>query len=445
MQRLKKSELVVKSPGLQIREKIQRDYGDLKTFSKRIGMSESSVDQYLTHKNLGSSTFKIRLTRELGKDFNALYVSDVDQVEELIARYWSELRDYDHLMELQMAQTLYKLGKVHNVSVDALAKALHGLALYKEACGEAEQALGFLHRALSLLRAHREVGSPEIRAVLMAELIRIEQTSAVKEKLYKDLETWSVDLKSLEDGDLKSVLCKMVGMAFLGRGELSTVQYYFTLASDFAVTEHCSGLAKLSMAMASEDSQNAKVNLETAERLLRDQPSAFPELLLARASLAKTVGDLKEAQKYIHMAVERCGRKLTAHSVEISRIWYQLNASTDTGTENHDRHLKTYVMKLVSELPKGYLHARGHLEETLKVFESSGVSSVCALEMLRDLAMQHAPGSLHPALRELYLKLLGVLAVMTFHGAHGVQEDAYMKAYEEAHEDENPEIVQTAL
>jgi hypothetical protein len=81
MQKLRKNDIVIKSPGLQIREKIQRDYGDLKTFANKIDMSESSVDQYLTHKNMGSSTFKIRLTRELGQDFRSLYKSDQEQVE----------------------------------------------------------------------------------------------------------------------------------------------------------------------------------------------------------------------------------------------------------------------------------------------------------------------------------------------------------------------------
>jgi len=84
--RFQLKDIVIKSPGVQLRERILEQYGSIKNFADAIGLYESSITQYLSSKKLGSSTFKIRTMNAFKMDFNELYKSDAEQV-----RYFSDL------------------------------------------------------------------------------------------------------------------------------------------------------------------------------------------------------------------------------------------------------------------------------------------------------------------------------------------------------------------
>jgi len=418
MQKLRKNDLVIKSPGLQIREKIQRDYGDLKTFAKKIDMSESSVDQYLTHKNMGSSTFKIRLTRELGQDFRTLYKSDQEQLEALIDRFMSEVGGYEQLSELQMAEGLHALVKTHEMGPCAMAKVYYGLALYREACGEIEKTLGYLSRGVALLRVSEDQGQSEaLLAELLTRMIWVERLSATKEKLFKDLQSWSVHLKHVDSRDQRAEMCWTVGKAFLERNEISTAQFYFTMAEDLAESDHVKGRAKLCSVLMSEASEVNHVALEEAERLLRGASNSVTELMLARAKMSEMGNDRREALNFLHMALDRCGRKLTAHSPELSSKWYGLILAEITDMTEFERLMRAHILRMVSELGKSYRNARGHLSETFVCLEQRPLSALGAFELLKDLGKIQHPHSYHPAISERYYNLLGRLAADAFGSA----------------------------
>jgi hypothetical protein len=418
MQKLRKSDIVIKSPGLQIREKIQRDYGDLKTFANIIDMSESSVDQYLTHKNMGSSTFKIRLTRELGQDFRSLYKSDQEQVESLIERFMAEVARYEQLSELQMAEGLHALVKACDVDPWANASAYYGQALYREACGEPEKALGYLSRGIALLRGSDGQGrTAELLAVMLTRMIWIERLTASKEKLFKDLQNWSVFLKLIESRNLKAEICLTVSKAFLDRNEMSTAQFYGTMAEDLAESDYVKGKVKLNSVLMSGDLETCRVAIEEAERLLRGASDSVPELLLARARLSEKVNDGRESLNYLHMAMDRCGRKLTAHSSELSAMWFRKLLEEITDDIEYERALRAHVLRLVSELGKGYKCARSHMNETFICLGRRPLSALGAFELLKDLGRIQHPESYHQAISELYYKLLGKLAANAFGSA----------------------------
>lgn len=418
MQKLRKNDIVIKSPGLQIREKIQRDYGDLKTFANKIDMSESSVDQYLTHKNMGSSTFKIRLTRELGQDFRSLYKSDQEQVEALIERFMTEADRYEQLNDLQMAEGLHVLVKACGVDPWAVASAYYGQALYHEACGETEKALGYLSRGISLLRSSDGQGrNAEILAMLLTRMIWIERLSAVKEKLFKDLQSWSVYLKLIESRDLRAEMCCTVSKAFLERQEMSTAQFYTTMAVDLAESDYVKGKATLGAVLMSDDFESCRVAAAEAERLLRGASELVPELLLARARISELANDGRETFNYLQMAMDRCGRKLTAHSPELSAMWFRKLLEEIEDDIELERALRAHILRLVSELGKGYKYARRHLLETFICLGNRPFSGLGAFELLKDLGRIQHPESYHPAISEVYYKLLGKLAADAFGSA----------------------------
>ena len=415
MQRLRKTDLVVKSPGLQIRERIQRDYGDLKAFAKTIDMSESSVDQYLTHKNLGSSTFKIRLTRELGQDFRSLYKTDQEQVEALIERFMTELISYERLCELQLSEVLHEMTKTYNAEPIYLSKVYFALALYREACGEGEKALAYLSRGLQCLsEMDQNKADPELKALLLARWIWIERKISTKDKLFKDLNAFSVRAGMIDNPELISELFLTAGQALAERGERSAARSYFNQAEDAAISDVSKGRARLYLAFTSGELQAYHDTLEMAERLLRGSDKQIPELLLARAKLSELEASGREALNYLQMALERCGRKLTAHNAELTAFWLKKLMDEIEDEAEYDKLLTTHIVRIGSELARGYRFARNHLKEVCSGLNERPLSARGSLELMKALGKIQHLKSYHPSIADAYYQLMGILAAEAF-------------------------------
>jgi hypothetical protein len=299
-----------------------------------------------------------------------------------------------------------------------MAGAYYGQALYREACGETLQALGYLSRGVALLRGADGREQPmALLAELLTLMIWIERLSATKDKLFKDLQSWSSCLKHIASRDRRSELCWTVGKAFLERDEVSTAQFYFTMAEDLAESDNVKGRAKLCSVLVSGDSEACRVALEEAERLLRGASDWVPELMLARARMSEVRNDRRESLNYLHMAMDRCGRKLTAHSADLSAMWYRRLLDDLTDEAEFERTLRAHILRLVSELGKGYKYARDHLSETFECMGRRPLSALGAFELLKDLGKIQHPHSYHPVISEHYYKLLGRLASNAFGSA----------------------------
>jgi hypothetical protein len=96
----------------------------------------------------------------------------------------TEADRYEQLSDLQMAEGLHALVKACGVDPWAVASAYYGQALYREACGETEKALGYLSRGIALLRSSDGQGrNAEILAMLLTRMIWIERLSAVQREI----------------------------------------------------------------------------------------------------------------------------------------------------------------------------------------------------------------------------------------------------------------------
>jgi hypothetical protein len=82
--------------------------------------------------------------------------------------------------------------------------------------------------------------------------------------LFKDLQSWSVYLKLIESRDLRAEMCCTVSKAFLERQEMSTAQFYGTMAEDLAESDYVKGKATLGAVLMSDDLESCRVAI--AER-----------------------------------------------------------------------------------------------------------------------------------------------------------------------------------
>jgi len=84
MDKLALSDIKIKSPGKQIKEKIIDEFGDISNFAKKINMDTNTVKQYLKETKVGSETFKIRLCRIFDKGINELVKSEKEQIKDMV-------------------------------------------------------------------------------------------------------------------------------------------------------------------------------------------------------------------------------------------------------------------------------------------------------------------------------------------------------------------------
>jgi hypothetical protein len=205
------------------------------------------------------------------------------------------------------------------------------------------------------------------------------------------------------------------------------------------------GLAHVKLALAVNQDSDKTWHIKEAEKYLRSDKKFDLNLLLARAKLAFLAGEHTEATRYVAMAMDRCGRKITAFSPELSSLWLKLNfelpqkaadhihgstdhvtqgtAEDDENDENdendeilesaREKAVVAYILRLLSELPSGYLSARQHLDSIEAHLSKRGYWTLAPEAWLPALTgLQHL-GDLQGVIASSYLQLLGRMTYLT--------------------------------
>ena len=150
------SDIVIKSPGVQIREKIHEEYGSIKAFADAIDLYESSIHQYLSSKTLGSSTFKIRLTRAFGVDFHELYKTDEEQIRTFTTDMSWGIMDYNQQSDIDTSEKLKKLCLERELLED-YAIVCRCYAHYYFNQGKKDRAQAYMNVAVNTMRDRSNV------------------------------------------------------------------------------------------------------------------------------------------------------------------------------------------------------------------------------------------------------------------------------------------------
>lgn len=150
------SDIKLKTPGVQIRDKILEKYGSIKDFAEAIDLYESSIHQYLSSKTLGSSTFKIRTTRAFELDFNDLFETDEEQVNRFVSTVSEYIDEYNQLEDIKILDSLKKL-VLEREYFEAYAVVCRCYAYYYYNQGMMDRAFAYIDVAVNTMRGRENV------------------------------------------------------------------------------------------------------------------------------------------------------------------------------------------------------------------------------------------------------------------------------------------------
>lgn len=231
MQKIKKNDIVIKSPGLQIREKILNKYGDLKTFSECIGLYESSIEQYLNSKSLGSSTFKIRLTNAFAVNFKDMYLSDEDQIRKIVLMISDHIELYNQRKDMDVLEKLKDICIRRELLEDyAIVCRCYAHFFFNQ--GKLDRAMAYMHLAVNYLRGRENV---DYFALFLSEMIVMEAGVSSKSKLNKWISECLAQFSQIEESSTIGRIFVNLGVMYKNINDFVQARYYFQKSNDYSI------------------------------------------------------------------------------------------------------------------------------------------------------------------------------------------------------------------
>lgn len=361
------ADIVIKTPGMQIRDKILEKYGTIEAYAKAINLYETSINQYLSHKNLGSSTFKIRTTEAFGVDFHRLYMTEEEQIRYFTSTISWYIDLYNQISDIQILEKLKKI-VIEKEYLEDYAVVCRCYAYYYKNQGKNDRALAYIELAANYMRGKKNI---DRFGLYLADLVLMKVYASNK-----------LAMNRLVD-ELKTVLEKVEGP--LTRGHIHyNLGLFFFLTKEFDRSKH--HLMQV-LDYIEEPLFRAKVLIKIGD--IDRQWNAF-ETALQHYQSAETL--LLNVDETIRLIYDRYASYYLENN-ELANAEYYADALFDhpnwfiSSTDN--QYLKTYAAvkihlhkghvlinvlnKLLDEIALEYLYTLNHMALLDDIIENSSL------------------------------------------------------------------------
>lgn len=363
MQKLTKSDIVIKSPGLQIREKILDKYGTLKTFADQIGLYESSIDQYLTTKNLGSSTFKIRIIQEMGTDFNSLFLSDEEQIRKMALEISDNIELYNQKKDMDVLEKIKDIC-IRRELIEDYAIVCRCYAHFFFNQGKTDRALAYIHLAVNYLRGRQPI---DRFALFLSEMVVMEAVSASRSKLSK----WISECLALSD-QIKNPLNMghiLVNLGIMHKNvhEYGQARIFFFKALGIFITDpliayvhrHIGEIEKLE-----QNYDKAYEHYLIADQMLLEKDTARAFLFNEFSLYHYHRGNLQEAELFIDKIFKQLKQRLSS-----SDNTFLVTFTLVKSALHQDEQVLQEIKNVLEEIKLDYIYALHHIKLIEDVIE----------------------------------------------------------------------------
>ena len=193
------NDIAIKSPGQQIKALIVGKYGSIEAFSEQIGLYSISVKQYLSNKNLGSSTFKIKLTNELNMNFEDMYKTEEQQISSYVADISQNIEKYNQNKDEQVIEKLKNICFEREM-LDEYISMCRSYGIYYYNQNKFDRALSYMELVINYLRNRKNI--PEL-LLSMSEAARAYAKTESREKFQQTIAYINKSVKAIESRDEK--------------------------------------------------------------------------------------------------------------------------------------------------------------------------------------------------------------------------------------------------
>lgn len=299
MKKIELNEIKVKTPGVQIREKIIEKFGSIKAFADEIDLYESTIEQYLSSRKLGSSTFKIRTMKALGVDFNNLYLSDEEQIRYFTSTiswyidYYNQFKDifkFEKLKKLCLQKKLY----------EDYAIVCRCYAHYFMNQDKKDRAQAYIEVAANSMRGRENI---DRFGLYLSELIYMKGKDVSKTVFNKLLSELNQTIKKVKGPLTKGHIYNNLGSVFNSFGDYEKSKMYYKKVFDYHKDPKSKAIVYMNIGNVEKNlgnNEKALQNYREAEKLLSKEDDFIKYVYNEYALYYLKQGDVNKAETYIN-------------------------------------------------------------------------------------------------------------------------------------------------
>ncbi len=405
MNKIALSDVIIKSPGVQIREKILEKYDSIKNFADAIDLYESSINQYLSSKSLGSSTFKIRTINALKTEFDDLFKTDEEQIRDLTSKVSWYIDEYNLEKDILIFEKLKKIVLERELMED-YAIVCRCYAHYYMNIGLYDRAYAYIDVAVNTMR---DKAFKDRFGLYLSDLISMKVTTLNKGVLKKLMDEVLAVIKEVKGPLTKLKIYMNIADAYFKLSEYKLSEDYYNKAFKYVDNDKSKSLLYVSLGNV----EKAKSNYDSAFKYY----TSAENLLVEDDSIMKYIYDefalyyyekdmLDEAENYID-------KVFLSEGYDIS---YSNNTRLDTYFKiklklNKEDDLLFIIERLINEIKLGYIYGVSQLEKLDEILESSITSEYLNKKITKLIKNYYKTNDLKEKYSKALKQILGTLSL----------------------------------
>ncbi len=406
---------------MQIRDKILQRYGTLEAFAEAIDLYESSIGQYLSSKNLGSTTFKIRTTQAFGQDFHKLYLTEQEQIRHFTSTVSWYIEEYNRLKDIHilgggvgvrvsegLADNVERLKKlaIEKELLEDYAIVCRCFAYYYRNQGKRDRSLAYMELAVNYMRGKENI---DRFGLYLSDLIWMKIPDVSKTSLAKLLEEFHVTVKQVKGPLTTGHMYYNLGQVYLTLGELEKCRENYLRVFDYLQDPET--LARLHLSIGEVearlgDDEAALACCRRAEAMLDGGHEAMRLVYRGYAQYYLGKGEPGTAEPYADRLFENPGWRVSSTEHDFITPYAAVKVALGKSGQ-----LVSLVGSLLAEIDLGYLYTINHLgllDEALERHEYPPE----VLTQIKRVVMSHLKNHrLDDDSRNMLKRLLGSLSV----------------------------------
>ncbi|MEF9934756.1 MAG: hypothetical protein RR539_04925 [Clostridium sp.] len=230
--KLKLNQIKIISPGIQIKNKILEEFESIDSFAEKFSLYPETVHQYLFRKDLGSTSFKIKLTSAFNTGFNNIYKTEKDQIKEYVESITNNISQYNRVADEKMLDIVKNLCFKNEMFFEFILMC-RNYSLYYYGQGLINRSVAY---ASLVLNFTERTNNKKLDKYII-ELLHITSTydhKSIDINKHKKLIKNYISKKPNIDDREYCEICSLIGKIYHNIGEYHNALKYFTSAMEYA-------------------------------------------------------------------------------------------------------------------------------------------------------------------------------------------------------------------
>lgn len=355
MKKYSLKDIEIKTPGLQLRDKIIDKYGSISNFANEINLYESSINQYLFNKDLGSSTFKIRTAYAFNEDFNKLFLSENEQIRIMTSTISWYIQDYNQYQDINIFEKLKKICLEKELMED-YAIVCRCFAHFYWNQGKRDRGLAYIEVAANIMRNKDNI---DRFGLYLSEYLWMKVAYFKKSIQSKELNEFDKTIEKVQGPLTTGYMYYNLANAFSSIKNYDKSKYYYLKSLKYHEAPKIRAFIYMSYGDMQKEMglrQEALQSYKSAEALLDDSDDSLSYVYHEYALYYYEIGDMIKAENYIDLVFK--GEKLLIASTDNDFLVTFCKIKLQ---QNKVKEALYYIEQLLSEIEGEYIYLENHL------------------------------------------------------------------------------------